>query len=70
MDVAVGTLLLFDWTAVLGDWSHGGTIGVIVGLLYNPRNKLWLFTSENILLPGAAQKSSLNAQSSNRRSLL
>lgn len=68
MDVAVGTLLLFGLQAILGD--HGITVGVIVGLLYTPRNKLWLFTSENILLSGAAQKSSLNAQSSNRRSLL
>lgn len=68
MDVAVGTLLLFGVPAAVGD--HGITVGVTVGLLYTPRNKLWLFTSENILLSGTAHKSSLNAQSSNRRSLL
>ena len=50
MDVAIGTLLLFGWPAILGDLSCGRTIEVIVGLLNTPRNRLWLLTSENILL--------------------
>lgn len=50
MDVVAGTLLLFGWLTILVDLSCGRTIEVIVGLLYSPRNRLWLLTSENILL--------------------
>lgn len=50
MDVAIATLLVFVRPAILGDLSRGRTIEVIVGLLYTPRNRLWLLTRENILL--------------------
>lgn len=50
MDVVIGILLLFGWPAILGDLSRGRTIEFIVDLLCTLRNRLWLLTSEKILL--------------------
>lgn len=50
MDVAIDTPLFFGSLVILRDLSHGRTIVLTVGLLYTQKKRLWLLTSDDILL--------------------